>query len=187
LVGIDPKISGLKQEQLVPLFREIEDRLRAIPGVRAVGGVLEAPLSGWVWGHDIRIEGKSDEDDSSGWTRVTPGFFEAFGDKIVMGRVITDEDNADTRPVAVVNQAFAKRFFSDENPVGRHFGAVENAGMYEIVGVASDFDFGRGPEPMYFLPEAQSTLFDGAEAEEREVWSHYLYNIVIWARQSAGA
>ncbi len=58
LVAIDPKISGLKQEQLVPLFREIEDRLRAIPGVRAVGGVLEAPLSGWVWGHDIRIEGK---------------------------------------------------------------------------------------------------------------------------------
>ena len=181
LVGIDPKISGLKQEQLVPLFREIEDRLRAIPGVRAVGGVLEAPLSGWVWGHDIRIEGKPGEDDSSGWTRVTPGFFEAFGDKIVMGRLITDEDNADTRPVAVVNQAFAKGFFSNENPIGRRFGPVENAGMYEIVGVASDIDFGDGRKPMYFLPEAQSTLFDGAEAEEREVWSHYLYNIVIWA------
>ena len=181
LVGIDPKISGLKQEELASLFREIEDRLRAIPGVRAVGGVLEAPLSGWVWGHDIRIEGKLGEDDSSGWTRVTPDFFEAFGDKIVMGRVITDEDNADTRPVAVVNQAFAERFFINENPIGRHFGPVENAGMYEIVGVASDIDFGDGRKPMYFLPEAQSTLFDGAEAEEREIWSHYLYNIVIWA------
>ena len=53
--------------------------------------------------------------------------------------------------------------------------------MYEIVGVASDIDFGDGRKPMYFLPEAQSTLFDGAEAEEREIWSHYLYNIVIWA------
>ena len=180
LVAIDPKISGFKQEQVVPLFREIEDRLRAIPGVRAVGGVLEAPLSGWVWGHDIRIEGKA-EDESSGWTRVTARFFEAFGDKIVMGRALTDEDNADTRPVAVVNQAFAKKFFSNENPIGQHFGPAKNAGMYEIVGVASDIDFGDGLQPMYFLPEAQSTLFDDAEAEEREVWSHYLYNIVIWA------
>lgn len=180
LVGIDPKISGFKQEQAVLLVGEIEDRLRAIPGVRAVGGVLEAPLSGWVWGHDIRIEGKA-EDESSGWTRVTPGFFEAFGDKIMTGRAITDEDNAETRPVAVVNRVFAKRFFGNENPIGQHFGPVKNAGMYEIVGVASDIDFGRGPEPIYFLPEAQSTQFDSAEAEEREVWSHYLYNIAIWA------
>ena len=181
LAGIDPKISGIKPEQVVPLFREIEDRLRAIPGVRAVGGVLEAPMSGWVWGHNIRIEGKPDENDSSGWTRVTPGFFETFEDKMVMGRAITDEDNADTRPVAVVNQAFAKRFFGNANPLGQRFGPVRNAGMYEIVGVARDIDFGDGPEPIYFLPEAQSTLFDDAEAEEREVWSHYLYNIVIWA------
>jgi ABC-type antimicrobial peptide transport system permease subunit len=53
--------------------------------------------------------------------------------------------------------------------------------MYEIVGVASDVDFGGGLEPIYFLPEAQSTQFDDPESEEREVSSHYLYNVVIWA------
>ena len=187
LVGIDPRDSGYKQEQLVPLFREIEDRLRAIPGVRKVSAVLEAPLRGWVWPHDILIEGKpepgSRNDDSSGWTRVTPGFFKTLGDKIVMGRPITDEDNASTRPVAVVNEAFARKFFDKENPIGQHFGPAprKNAGMYEIVGVASDVDFGDGPEPMYFLPEAQSTHFDEPETEEREVSSHYLYNVVVWA------
>ena len=190
LVSIDPKISNYRQEQLVPLFHEIEGHLRAIPGVRMAGAVLEAPMAGWVWPHDIRIEGKAEDNGSSGWTRVTPGFFEIFGDRIVRGRPITDEDNADTRPVAVINEAFAKRFFGSENPVGQHFGSApgKSDGMYEIVGVARDMDFGahdadfgRGPVPMYFLPEAQSTTFDDAESEEREVWSHYLYSVVVWA------
>ena len=182
VASVDPKDSGYKQEQLVPLFREIEDRLRAIPGVRMVGSILEAPLS-WVVAHNIRIEGKPEENGSAGSTRVTPGFFETFGDKMVMGRAIADQDNVSTRPVAVVNEAFAKRFFANENPIGQHFGPVpeKNAGMYEIIGVASDVNFGDGAQPMYFLPEAQSTQFDDPEAEEREVWSHYLYSVVIWA------
>jgi len=183
LVSIDPRTSNYKQEQLVPLFREIEDHLHAIPGVRTVSSVLEAPLNGWVWPHRIRIEGRPEENGSSGWTRVTPNFFTTIGDKIVMGRAISDVDNANTQLVAVINQAFAKRFFGNENPIGQHFGSAleKNLGMYEIVGVASDVNFADGPEPMYFLPEAQSTHFDDPEMEEREVSSHYLYNIVIWA------
>jgi predicted permease len=183
LVSIDPKISNYTQQQLVPVFNEVESHLRAIPSVRAVGSVLEAPQAGWVWGHDIRIEGKPDDDGSSGWSRVTPGFFETFGDKIVMGRAITDEDNADTRPVAVVNEAFVNRFFNKENPIGQHFGPLpeKNEGIYEIVGVASDINFADSVQPIYFLPEAQTTKFDDPESESREVWSHYLYNVVIWA------
>ena len=183
LVSIDPKISGYKPAQMVPLFQEIEDHLRGIPGVRMASGVLEAPLSGWVWPRDIRIEGKPEEDASAGWTRVTPGFFQILGDKILMGRPIAAEDTADTRPVAVVNESFARRFFGTENPIGQHFGPApqKNAGMYEIVGVASDVDFGEGTKPMYLLPEAQGTHFDDPEAEEREVWSHFLYSVVVWA------
>ena len=100
-----------------------------------------------------------------------------------MGRPIIDEDNASARPVAVINQAFAKRFFGRENPIGQHFGPApqKNAGMYEIVGVASDVDFGNGPQPMFFLPEAQSTYLLDAEAEEREVQSHYLGSVLICA------
>jgi len=99
-----------------------------------------------------------------------------------MGRSITDEDNG-TRPVTVINEAFAKKFFGSENPIGQHFGPVpgNNAGMYEIIGVAADVNFGNDLQPMYFLPEAQSTSFLDGEAEEREVLSHYLSNLVIWA------
>jgi MacB-like periplasmic core domain len=85
-----------------------------------------------------------------------------------MGRPITDEDNANRRPVAVINEAFAKRFFGKENPIGQHFGPAprKNAGMYEIVGVASDvryfsWNVWHPERPMYFPPEAQTTHFDG--------------------------
>jgi putative ABC transport system permease protein len=193
LVSIDPKLSNYKQEELSPLSQEIEEHLRAIPGVRMVSSALHAPMTG-TWAHDIRIEGKPDpslkDEFSSGWTRVTPGFFESFEDRIVMGRSITDQDNASTRPVAVINQAFAKRYFGKENPIGQHFGPApgKNAGMYEIVGVASDirYDSGVGEpvSPIYFLPEAQATHFDELALESREIWSHYLGNIVIWAPTS---
>jgi predicted permease len=192
LVSINPMLSNYKQEELLPLFREIGERVRAIPGVRMASPVLYAPMTGSYWDHDIRIAGKPEpgpnEDVSSAWTRVMPGFFETLGDRIVMGRTITDDDNTNTRPVAVINEAFAKRFFGKENPIGQHFGPAprKNAGLYEIVGVASDMRYfpssaGEPGPPIYFLPEAQTTHFDEADSQSREVWSHYLYNIVIWA------
>jgi putative ABC transport system permease protein len=188
VVTILPKLSGYRQEQLLPLLGEIENQLRHIPGVLRVGSVLAAPQQSWVWPHDIRVEGKPEpgeqDDVSSGWTRVTPGFFEALGDRIVVGRPITDADNASTRPVAVINQAFAERFFGRENPIGQHFAPApgNNSGMYEIIGVVADVRFGNDlHRPMYFLPEAQSTLLPDAEGEAREVLSHYLSNVVLWA------
>lgn len=186
LVSIDPKLSNYTQEQLVLLFREIEGRLRAIPGVRMAGSALHAPLTG-VWTHDILTEGQPEpgpnDDLNSGWNRVTPGFFETLGDRIVMGRAITDDDNANTRPVAVVNETFARKFFSNQNPIGKHFGPAprKNAGTYEIVGVAADMNFSGSSLPVYFVPEAQTTHFDQANLESREVWSHALYTIVIQA------
>ena len=191
LVTIDPKISGVPQEQLIPLYREIEARLGAMPGVRGVSASLHAAMTGG-WGHDIRIEGQPEpgprDDAWSGWDRVTPGYFATFGDRILMGRALTAEDDASTRRVAVINEAFAKRFFGRQNPIGQHFGPAPavNAGTYEIVGVVGDLardasSVRDGMEPMYFVPEAQSTVFAEADLEAREVWSHYLYNIVIWA------
>jgi predicted permease len=191
LVSINTLLSGYRQEQLVPTFREIEARLRAVPGVRMASAALYAPMSRLAWGHNIKVVGKPEPgpNDSvgSGWTRVTPSFLETLGNKIVMGRSLTDEDNADTRPVAVINQAFAKQFFGKENPIGQHFGPTTSRrpGIYEIVGVATDVryfvDVSRPVGPMFFVPHAQTTPFDDPSLQSREVWSHYPYNIVIWA------
>jgi hypothetical protein len=116
-----------------------------------------------------------------------PDFFDTIGDRIVRGRPIVDADNATARRVAVINEAFAKRFLPNGNPIGQHFGptAAKNAGVYEIVGVAADVRYfpsaTHAVPPMYFVPEAQGVTFDDRELESREHWSHYLYNIVIWA------
>jgi predicted permease len=191
LVRIDSKQSNQPQEQLLPRFREIQARLRTVPGVRAVSAALYGPMSGSYWSHDVRVAGQPEagagDDVSTAWTRVMPGFFDTIGDRIVMGRPIVDGDNATGRRVAVINQAFARKFLPNENPIGRHFGpaAGKNAGLYEIVGVAADVRYFPSTvqtvRPMYFVPEAQAATFTDPELESRELWSHYLYSIVIWA------
>jgi predicted permease len=192
LVYINPMLSNYKQEQLIPLFREIQDQLSAIPGVRSVSSATYAPMSGDQWGFDMRIEGKPEpgpnDDVSADWTRVTPGFFDTIGAKMLNGRPITEEDNGTTRPVAVINEAFAKKFFGNRNPIGQHFGPtyLKNAGTYEIVGVVDNmhyvsWGFREPARAMYYVPEAQTVHFDQPDIQSYEIWAHYLENIVIWA------
>jgi hypothetical protein len=90
--------------------------------------------------------------------------------------------------VAVINEAFAKKFFGNQNPVGRHFGPgpIENSGTYEIVGVVQNIEYVnwgfRDPaRAMYYIPEAQTVQFDQPDLQSAELWSQNLYNIVIWA------
>ena len=115
--SVRPMLANYKQEQLVPLFRQIQDRLSAIPGVRSVSAATYAPMSGDQWGHDIRIQGKPEpgpkDDVFADWTRITPGFFDTIGARMLAGRAINEDDNANTRRVAVINEAFAKKFFGE--------------------------------------------------------------------------
>ena len=193
LVSIDsPLLSNYKQEQLVPLFREIQDRLSAIPGVRSVTSATYAPMAGGQWGSDIRIQGKPEpgptDDVYVDWTRITPGFFDTIGARMLVGRAINEDDNGNARHVAVINEAFAMKFFGNQNPVGRHFGPgpIKNAGTYEIVGVVQNINYVnwsfKDPDrPMYYIPEAQTVHFDQPDLQSDELWSQNLYNIVIWA------
>lgn len=192
LVQINPMLSNYKPEQLEPLFRKIDDRLMQIPGVRMVAPALYAPMSGDSWNDGIRIQGRPEppakEDTSAGWSRVMPGFFETLGAQMVLGRPITDEDTATTRKVAVVNEAFAKRFLKKESPIGQHFGIdkIKYAGTFEIVGVVKDlrymtYDYKDPVRPMYWVPESQTVAYDDPAFQSGEIWSHYLYNIVLWA------
>jgi predicted permease len=119
---------------------------------------------------------------------VTPGFFETIGNRMVTGRAITEDDTATTRKVAVINETFAKKFFKGENPIGRHFGPGETkySGMFEVVGVDADmryltYGLKEPTRPMFFLPEAQSTHYNETSENAGEIWSHYLYNLVLWA------
>lgn len=191
IAWINPALGNYKPEQAEPLFRRIDDRLLQIPGVRRVAPALYAPMTGDSWNEGIRIQGRPEpppkEDTSAGWARVMPGFFEAIGAKIVRGRPITEQDTATTRNVAVVNEAFAKRFFKGQNPIGQHFGPdrIKYAGKYEIVGVARNirymtYDYKDPVRPMFWIAETQTVDYDDPVFKNGELWSHFLYNIVIW-------
>jgi len=189
---INPMLGNYKPEQLEPLFRRIDDRLLQIPGVRMVAPALYGPMTGDSWNEGIRVQGRPEpgakEDTSAAWARVMPGFFSTIGAKMVLGRPITDDDTATTRKVAVINEAFARRFFKDQNPLGQHFGIdkIKYSSSFEIVGVTKDlryltYDYKKPVGPMFWLPEAQTVQYDDPAYIGGEIWSHYLYNIMLWA------
>jgi putative ABC transport system permease protein len=190
---IDPRIANYKPGQLNLLYQQLTERIGAIPGVRAVSAVLYAPMSGDSWNTGVLLQGKPEpsakDDYGAGFVYVTPGFFASLGNPILLGRPITSQDTSATRTVAVVNEAFVKRFFKKgENPIGQRFGVDKRkyAGMFEIVGVAADmryltYGLKDPPKPMFFMSEAQTPHFDEPEAVAGETAGHYLNNLVIWA------
>jgi putative ABC transport system permease protein len=192
LVSINPNLANYTPEQMEPLFRRIDERLLRIPGVRMVAPALYAPMSGDSWNEGIRIAGRPEpgpkEETGAGWARVMPGFFETLGAKIVQGRSIEEQDTPATRPIAVVNEAFVRRFFKDQNPIGQHFGMnrIQYARSFEIVGVVRDMRYTpwgyKDPiRPMFWLPETQSLKYDDQQFNTFDLYSHFLNNIVIWA------
>jgi predicted permease len=192
IAWINPMLGNYKPEQMEPMFRQIDDSLLQIPGVRTVAPALYAPMTGDSWNEGIRIQGRPEppakEDTGASWARVMPGFFETIGAQMMQGRPITDADTAATRKVAVVNQAFVKKFFKGRNPIGEHFGIdkIKYSATFEIIGVTNDmryltYDYRKPVRPMFWLPEAQTVQYDDPAYLSGEIWSHYLYNIVIWA------
>ncbi len=192
IAWINPTLGNDKPEQMEQLFRRIDDSLREIPGVRMAVPALYAPMTGDSWNDGVRIQGRPEpgpkENTGAGWARVMPGFFEIIGAKMLMGRPFTEDDTAATPNVAVVNEAFAKRFFKGQNPIGQHFGPnrLRYASTYQIVGVVKDIrymtdDYKEPVGPMYWVSETQTANFDDPIWTTGEKWSHYLYHIVIWA------
>jgi putative ABC transport system permease protein len=192
IAWINPMLGNYKPEQMEPMFRQIDEGLMRVPGVRLAAPALYAPMTGDSWNDGIRVEGKPDpdpkDDTSASWSRVMPGFFEIIDAKIMLGRPIAEQDTAATRKVAVVNQAFVKKFFKDQNPIGQHFGIgkIKYSATFEIVGVTNDmryltYGYRKPVRPMFWVPEAQTAQYDDPAFTSGELWSHFLYNIVIWA------
>jgi len=191
-VEINPKLSGYKPEQMDALFQRIDERLRQIPGVRMAAPVLYAPMSGDSWNDSIHVQGRPEpgprEDTGASWARTTPGFFETMGMTIKLGRPITVDDTATTRRVAVVNEAFVRKFFKGQNPIGQHFGKheIKYSGSFEIVGVAKDvrympYGYSEPIGAMFWVPETQPMQYESVSANEGEKESQFLSNIVLWA------
>jgi predicted permease len=178
-----PSGAGYTPAKLPALYRALEQQFGALPGVQNVGLALYSALEGNNWGEAVFVEGRPAPGpmahNNSSWDRVSPQFFASIGQPVVRGRGFTDGDTATSRMVAVVNQAFVKKFFPKEDPIGRHFGVFDQkyAGAFEIVGVVADAKYTEPRDevrPMYFRPLTQQ-LAGIAEANARSAEEASLY------------
>ena len=108
-------------EQTVAFYRQLLDKIQAIPGVSTVSASTGIPLLGPSFGRAFSIAGRPSGDPSSrpgaGFNMVTPTYFRTFGIQIVEGRSFTGQDVAGAVPVAVVNETFARKYLSNVNPL----------------------------------------------------------------------
>jgi predicted permease len=184
------------EEKLAALYRDLEDRLTRLPGVQAAGLALYNPLTD-NWGEGIYVAGhpapKADEAGAS-WDRVSANYLHNLGIPVLRGRAFTAADNQTAESVAIVNQAFVKRFFkSGEDPLDQHFGLdyPENAGTFRIIGVARDakfagFELDKPARPMFFVPLAQGVNYKQDLLKMIELRSHSISGIVLVTNTPTG-
>ena len=163
---VNPRLAGYRAPQLPALYRRIRESLAAVPAVSSAALCLYAPQSGGGWGSGVWVDGQPapgiHDEAFAAWNRVTAGYFEVIGTPIVRGRGVSEEDTATSRHVAVISEAFARRFFPGQDPLGKHFGRTQEASReYEVVGVVKDARYrpdnlDRPIDPFFFLPEAQA-------------------------------
>jgi len=185
----DPAGAGYTAATVPAVNERLEREFSALPGVQSVGLALYSTLEGNNWGEGVVIEGRPalgpEAHNGSSWDRVSPDFFETVGQAIVRGRGFTDQDTATSRMVSVVNQAFVKKFFPNEDPLGHRFGTngPGSASNYEIVGTVSDAKYNnpRDPvRPMYFRPMTQlNTTFKERSAITGETRSIFPNSITL--------
>ena len=183
--------------KLQALYRQLEDRLSRLPGVQGTGLALYNPLTN-NWGEMIFVAGhppaKIEEESGASWDRVSAGYMQNFGMRMVRGRNFTEADNETTEPVAIINEAFVRRFFkSGENPLDQHFGLdfPENSGMFRIIGIVHDakfagFALGRPTRPMFYVPLAQSVDYKQDLMARVERASQFVGGIMLVTGVSPG-
>jgi predicted permease len=120
---------------------------------------------------------------------VSTHFFETVGQPVIRGRGFTDQDTATTQKVAVINQAFAKKFFPKEDPIGRHFGIFDQkySSSFEIVGIVADAKYNSPRDEMrtmYFRPLTQEmTGLTDANAAQAEGRGLYINSVTLHFKQ----
>jgi predicted permease len=198
LVAINRPSSTYTVPQLAAMYRTLEDRLNRLPGVQGSGLALYNPLTD-NWGELILVAGhpppKPGDNAGASWDRVSANYMPHLGMTMVRGRAFTEADNETTAPVAIVNEAFTRRFFkSDEDPIGQHFGLDEpqNVGTFRIIGVVRDARFASfqsrlPPRPMFYVPLAQNVNYVNSVMTRVEFQSHFVTGILLRTKQSPGA
>jgi putative ABC transport system permease protein len=159
-----------KEEDQSKFFQDLAKRIESLPGVRSASGVIPLPLSGDRFSLSFETEGrpvpKSDQ-PSADFFSVSNGYFKTLGIPIIQGRDFNERDQHKSTQVIIVSETFAKRFFPNENPLGKRIKPGistfegESSQMREIVGVVGDVrnqSLNREGRPAYYVPQTQTPM-----------------------------
>jgi macrolide transport system ATP-binding/permease protein len=163
IVHINTQTKLLTVEQAESIYRGIEERFHAIPGVVNVGVATYTPMEDNNNGWGVQVEGRPGVYKQASVIKANDEYFNSVGTQILMGRGITAADTSTAPPVAVVNESFVRTFFKPgESPIGHRMGAPGldgSASAYEIVGVGAETSYTdvrkNYQHPMYFVPLGQ--------------------------------
>ncbi len=161
--GVNPGLSGYKTPETLALLSRVQERLGAMPGVTSVAASQLLPLSNSNMTSNVTVEGYTateDEDTDAHNNLISAGYFSTLGVPMINGREFTTADNEAGPRVAIVNEAFVRRFFKDGRAIGRHMkqGGAKTKPDIEIVGVVRDSKNNSLREkttPFFYFPYLQ--------------------------------
>ena len=161
--GIRPELSGYDSAQSRQLFERLEQELAAVPGVTGVTASLVPLLAGSNWGSSVSVEGFErgpDTDANSRFNEIGPGYFRTLGVPLIAGREFTDADVVGSGRVAVVNEAFAKKFGLGREAVGKWMarGGINDSLNVQIVGLVQNAKYSEVKDevpPLFYFPYRQ--------------------------------
>ena len=173
VLALQTSLAGSKYattRQVEALTRTMVQRIDALPGVQASAMAISLPTEGGV-DLPFSIDGRPQQGNSpyhgdEQWRSITPEYFKAFGIPLMRGRVFTDRDGGGAAPVLVVNEAMAKKFWPDADPIGQHMTIGKGLGpefeeaSREIVGVVANVrenGLDQDAPPVLYVPVAQVT------------------------------
>jgi predicted permease len=164
--GVSPSLNGYSRLRSNQFFARAEQQLAAIPGVTGVTAGAVPLLAGDNWGNQVAVQGfrrGPDTDASSSFNAIAPGYFHLLSIPVIAGREFTASDVLGAPRVAIVNEAFARKFGLGRDAVGKLIGSNKGDTLnIEIVGLVKDAKYNevKNPvPPVYFTPYKQDTTF----------------------------
>jgi predicted permease len=175
LFRVNPRLNQYDEARTNALYARLIEQLRFIPGVKAASFSSAALLSGSDVDTDMVVQGRPYERGPQNFINelnVGPGFFETLEIPIASGRTFTSSDHENSPKVAVINEAAARKFFPNENPLGRRFGTdPETSSEFEVAGVIRDAKYSNirtvAPPTVYFFHFQRASFLPGATFEIR--------------------
>ncbi|HUE86157.1 MAG TPA: ADOP family duplicated permease [Vicinamibacterales bacterium] len=167
LLGVEPEAAPYDAAQTMAYVARAVDRLAGVPGVRAAAFARIPPLGFGGSRMTVIVPGytpRDGEDMELNFNRVTPGYADALGLDLVRGRWIGDRDTASSRPVVVVNETMAHRYWTAGDAVGRSIHLGTDAPVAEVIGVVRDVKYRMLREdsrPSFYVPMAQMPAAGG--------------------------